>query len=164
MTKPANQRGVVSAPVGIFPAPLTASPAPSAAPAPAISNWMVTFMTKPMFMGYDELLALGQSNVEALLQTNQAFAKAIQEIGKEIAAVTQAEFERVATASREALAAKSPQEALKVQAAFATASLERLLASSTKLGELNVKLATDTVVPLTTKVSAALEKVTARAA
>ena len=43
-------------------------------------------------------------------------------------------------------------------------ALERLLASSTKLGELNVKLATDTVAPITTKVSAAIQKVTARAA
>jgi phasin family protein len=145
-------------------APVLSSPATSAVPAPAISNWMVTVMSKSIFMGYEEFIAFSQSNVEALLQTNQVFAKAIQEIGKEIAALTQAELERVATASREALAAKSPQEALKVQTAFATASLERLLASSTKLGELNVKLATDTVAPITTKVSAAIQKVTARAA
>jgi phasin family protein len=125
---------------------------------------MVISMSKPIFMGYNELVALSQSNVEALLQTNQVFTKAIQEIGKEIASLTQAEFERVATASREALAAKSPQEALKVQTAFATGSLERLLATSTKLGELNVKLATDTMAPITTKVGAALDKVTARAA
>jgi phasin family protein len=125
---------------------------------------MVIIMSKPLFMGYDQLIAFSQSNVEAMLQTNQVFAKAIQEIGKEIASLAQAEFERVATAGREALAAKSPQEALKVQTAFATASLERLLATSTKLGELNVKLATDTMVPITTKVGAALEKATARAA
>jgi phasin family protein len=121
-------------------------------------------MTKPIFMGYDALIAFGQSNIDALLQTNQVFATAVQEIGKEIAALTQAEFERVATASREALAAKSPQEALKVQTDYAMASLERVLATSAKLGELNAKLAKDTVVPITTKVSAALEKVTARAA
>ena len=56
------------------------------------------------------------------------------------------------------------QRTFRVQTDFATASLKRLLATSTKLGELNVKLATDTVVPITTKVSTALEKVTRRAA
>jgi phasin family protein len=145
-------------------APVASRSAGSAAPAPPISNWTVIIMSKSLFMGYDQLIAFGQSNVEAMLQTNQVFAKAIQEIGKEIASLAQAEFERVATAGREALAAKSPQEALKVQTAFATGSLERLLATSTKLGELNVKLATDTMVPITAKVGAALEKVTARAA
>ena len=146
--------------------PAIEPPVPSdpAVATPAISNWMVPIMTKPIFMGYDALIAFGQSNIDALLQTNQVFATAVQEIGKEIAALTQAEFERVATASREALAAKSPQEALKVQTDYAMASLERVLATSAKLGELNAKLAKDTVVPITTKVSAALEKVTARAA
>jgi hypothetical protein len=130
----------------------------------AIFNWMVPIMTTSTFKGYDTLIAFGQSNIDALIQANQVFAKAMEEMGKEIAALAQAELERVAAASREALAAKSVEEVLKVQTDFATASLKRLLATSTKLGELNVKLATDTVVPITTKVTTALEKVTKRAA
>jgi phasin family protein len=125
---------------------------------------MVPIMTTATFKGFETFFAFGQSNMDAMMQVNRVFATTMQEIGKEIAALTQGEFERVAAASREALAAKSVEEVLKVQTRFATASLERLLTSSTKLGELNVKLATKTVAPITTKVSAVLEKVTARAA
>jgi phasin family protein len=125
---------------------------------------MVTFVTKSILMGYDELLAFGRSNVDALIQMNEVFAKAIQEVSKEIAALTQAQFERVVAASQEALAAKSPQEALKAHTAFATASIERLLTTSSKLGELNVKLATDTAAPLTTQLSTTFEKLAKRAA
>jgi hypothetical protein len=145
-------------------APVSSNPDDPIAAALAIFNWMVPIMTTSTFKGYDTLIAFGQSNIDALIQANQVFAKAAEEIGKEIAALAQAELERVAAASREALAAKSVEEVLKVQTAFATASFKRLLATSAKLGELNIKLATDTVVPITTKVSTALEKVTTRAA
>ena len=77
------------------------------------------------------------------------FIKVIQEIGKEIAALTQVEFERAAATTRAAMAAKTFREAVEVQSAFATASIGRLLHTSSKLGELNIKLATDTVVPIT---------------
>ena len=116
-------------------------------------------MTTSTFNGYDALLAFSQSNIDALIQTNQVFAKAVQEI----AALTQAELERAATAGREALAARSFEEVFKVQTGFATASLEQLLATSTKLGELNARLATDAVAPVVTKLGA-VPKVTARAA
>jgi hypothetical protein len=129
-----------------------------------LSNWMVPIMTTSTFKGYDALIAFSQSNIDALIQANLAFTRAFEEIGKEIGALAQAELERVAVASREALAAKSVEEVLTMQTAFATASLKRLLATSTRLGELNVKLAKGTMVPITTKVSAALDKVTTRAA
>jgi phasin family protein len=145
-------------------APVSPSPAASVAAAPATSSWMVTLMTTPTFNGYDAFIAFSQSNIDALTRTNQVFIKAIQEIGKEVAALTQAELERAAAATRAALAAKTFREVVEVQTAFATASIERLLNTSTKLGELNVKLATDTAVPITTKVSAALEKAAKRAA
>jgi hypothetical protein len=145
-------------------APVSPGPAVTVVAAPATSPWIVTLMTTSTFNGVDEFIAFSQSNIDALTRTNQVFIKVIQEIGKEIAALTQAEVERAAATTRAAMAAKTFREAVEVQTAFAMASIERLLHTSTKLGELNIKLATDTVVPITSRVSAALEKAAKRAA
>ncbi|HVJ54751.1 MAG TPA: phasin family protein [Aliidongia sp.] len=115
-------------------------------------------MASQTFNGYDALIALAQSNLDAMIHSSTTFTKISEEIGKEIASQAHDASERVAVASRATLSAKTFQELLDAQVSFATASLDRFLATSTKLSELNSKLALDSVVPITKQVGALLDK------
>jgi phasin family protein len=101
-----------------------------------------------------EMLSLHQANVEALFQANTVLAKGLGEIGKHIATLIQVECERAAAASSAALAAKSVPDAITVNTDYAKVALEQLVANTTTLRELGVKVAQDAVAPIRARVEA----------
>jgi|SRR5277367_2369424 phasin family protein len=104
-----------------------------------------------------------QGNIEAMMKSSQVLATGLQDLGKHVAATSQANFEEAVAAFRQLTTVKSLREAVELQTSFAKASMEKAMAESGKLTETGLKLAEQVAAPLTARVNAAVETFSARA-
>lgn len=115
----------------------------------------------PTIKGYDEFTAISKANLDALVQANKVFAKGVEDISKEVLSLTQSSIESAATAAKAIFAAKTLKDVVELNTAFTRTHFDQLVANSTKLSEMSVKLATDAFAPITARVNGAVEKVKA---
>jgi len=108
------------------------------------------------FPAYETVVAFHKGNFEALVQANTLLAKGAQEISKEFFAQTQAQLQSAATAGQAVLKAKNLQDAVTLNVETAKAGYETFVATSTKLGELSVKVATEALAPVTARLNVAV--------
>jgi len=108
------------------------------------------------FPAYEQVVAFHKGNFEAFVQANTLLAKGAQEISKEFFAQAQSHLQDAATAGQAVLKAKNLQDAVQLNVDTAKAGYEKLVASSTKLGELSVKLATEAFAPVTARLNVAV--------
>jgi phasin family protein len=111
-----------------------------------------------LFRGYDDIAALNQGNVEALVKANTVLAKGAEEIGKELMSYAQTSLERTAGAAKALFGAKTLQDVVQLNTEFAKNSYDTYLANATKLGELSVKVANEAFQPLSQRATVAFEK------
>jgi phasin family protein len=111
-----------------------------------------------VFAGYEELADLGRENFAAVLRANAALTEGIEAIGKEVMGYARNSLENVAEAATAVLAAKTFEDLVQVNSDFAKASFERLVARSTKLSEMGVKVANEALAPLGGRVEATFQK------
>jgi phasin family protein len=112
----------------------------------------------PTIKGYDEFTAISKANLDALVQANKVFAKGVENISKEVLSLTQSSLESAATAAKAIFAAKTLKDMVELNAEFTRTHFDKLVANSTKLSEMSVKLATDAFAPITARVTVAVEK------
>ncbi|HVJ54474.1 MAG TPA: phasin family protein [Aliidongia sp.] len=112
----------------------------------------------PTINGYDELTAISKANLDAIVQANRIFAKGFEEISKEVFGLTQSSLESAASTAKAMFAAKTLKDVVELNADFTRTHFDKMLANSTKLGEMSVKLATDTIAPITARATATVEK------
>jgi phasin family protein len=115
-------------------------------------------MSTQTFKGYEDFAAFGKANLEAFVQANTLFAKGIESLSKEVVSLAQSSLESSTAATKAIFAAKTLKDVVELQADFAKTSFEKLVANSTKIGEMTVKLATDSAAPIGARVTAASEK------
>ena len=145
-------------------APVTTAPAAPSVPKPVSKpfqplTFMVSHMTAtPTFTGYEEIAAFGKANIDALIQANTVFTKGVEAISKEFIALTQAQLESNAAAAKAIFSAKTLKDVVELKAQFTKANFDKLVANSTKLGELGTKVATDTFAPISARVTSVVEK------
>jgi len=114
--------------------------------------------------GYEELTAFGKANIEALVEANSIFVKGVEEISKELFGLTRASLEHAAAATTAIFSAKTLKDMVELNADFTKAQYEKLLANTTRLGELTVKLATESSAPITARANRVVETVVRPAA
>ena len=129
-------------------------PTPSQPPILKVSQMTPT----PTFKGYEEIAAFGKANIDAMIQANTVFSKGLEAISKEFIALTQSHMESTAAAAKAIFAAKTLKDVVELNAEFHKANFDKLVANSTKLGELGTKVATDTFAPLSARVTSVVEK------
>jgi phasin family protein len=139
-------------------APVSSFIAPKASTIPPTPQFKVSFMSTQSFKGYEDFAAFGKANLEAFVQANTLFAKGIESLSKEVVSLAQSSLESSTAATKAMFAAKTLKDVVELQADFAKTSFEKLVANSTKLGEMTVKLATDSAAPIGARVTAASEK------
>ena len=160
---PATSPTPVAAPVEIV-EPVAAAPAvpsePKTVPTPSQPPILkVSQMTPtPTFKGYEEIAAFGKANIDAMIQANTVFSKGLEAISKEFIALTQAHMESSAAAAKAIFAAKTLKDVVELNAEFHKANFDKLVANSTKLGELGTKVATDAFAPIGARVTSVVEK------
>ena len=109
------------------------------------------------FPQYDKVIAFHKENFVALVEANSLFAKGAQELSREYIAQAQEHLQTAASAGQAVFAAKTVQDAVQLNVDTAKAGFEKLVAGSTKLGELGIKLASEAFAPVKARFDVAVE-------
>jgi len=106
----------------------------------------------------EEFVTFGQGNVEAVVKSGQIWAAGVQDLSKAVAASAQASFEETVSTFKALSGVKSLKDAMDLQSTYARASLEKAMTETGKLTDASLKLAEQTMAPITARVTLAVEK------
>lgn len=106
----------------------------------------------------EEIVSFSQGNFEAMMKAGQIWAAGVQDLQKTFAATAQAQVEAAMGTMKALSGVKSLKEAMDLQASLARTSLETVVAESGKLTDASMKLAEQTMAPITARVTLAVEK------
>ncbi len=106
----------------------------------------------------EQLVDLTRANVEAIVDAGRIAVEGARSIGQDVVASSRENVEQAADAVRALAEVKSPTEFLQVQSEFARASFDRLVTESSRFTESFVKLAGETVQPLSTRATLNAER------
>jgi phasin family protein len=122
-----------------------------------------TTATKPllgmntMIKSTEDFVALGQANIEALVKSGQIWTAGVQELMKQFAETAKASFDESVATLRAISSAKTVTEAMNLQSKFVTSVAGRALGESNKLVDASMKLAEQTLAPITARVTSTVE-------
>ena len=105
-----------------------------------------------------EAAEFAKGNVEAFVESSKIFAAGAQSLGKTYVEEAKSAYETMTADVKELSAVKSPTELFQLQGKIARRNFDMFVATSSKNTEAFLKLATDTVAPLTGRVEVATEK------
>jgi len=106
----------------------------------------------------EELFAFGQGNLDAFMKSSQIWAAGMQDLSKQAAATTQANFDEAVSVFKTMSTVKSPKDAMDLQADLGRKSLEKAVAETGRLTDASLKLAEQAMAPITARVTLASEK------
>jgi len=109
----------------------------------------------------NELNAHSKQNLEAVVASVTAATKGAEAIGAQTMAFSKSAFETQVNAARSLAGAKSLQEVVELQTAFAKSALETYMAEVGKMSETVSASMKDSVKPLNERVTAVVEKLQA---
>jgi phasin family protein len=101
--------------------------------------------------GYQDLAALGQANAEAVVKSTTILVKGTEDLGRQVAAYTQASFEKAVATSQNLLTVKSPRDLFALQSAFAQQSVPSLIAESARLSHQSTRIVEEAFAPIATR-------------
>jgi phasin family protein len=110
-----------------------------------------------MHKNAEDFIALGQANLEALVKSGQIWTSGIEALMKQFAETAKVSFDESVATLNAVTSAKSITEAMALQSNFATSAATRALAESSKLVDASIKLAEQTLAPITARVTSAAE-------
>ena len=106
----------------------------------------------------EELAEITKANVEAITEAGRIAVAGARTIGQDVLANGRASVEQASAAVKTLADVKSPTEFFQLQSELARASFDRAVAETSKLTEQLVKLAGETVQPLSNRASLAAER------
>jgi phasin family protein len=106
----------------------------------------------------EDLVSFGQGNIEAVMKSSQILAAGVQDLGKHFAATAQAQMDETMATVKALSSVRSIKEAVELQTAMAKTTMEKLVAETGKLTDASMKLAEQTIAPITERVTLATEK------
>lgn len=118
----------------------------------------MTKQAEGFFKAAEEAAEFSRGNLEAMTKSAQLMTVGMQDLGKQVFAVTQALTDHALESAKALAAVKSLKEAADIQAAFAKASMERSMSEAAKLQEATFRLAEQASAPITARVTLAVEK------
>jgi phasin family protein len=105
----------------------------------------------------EEAIAFGRGNLEAFVKSSTILTEGMQDLARATLAFGQAAFAEGMENAKAFAAVKSVREALDLQASFAKASTEKMVAETTKLSETSAKLAEKAMAPVIERVNLAVK-------
>ncbi len=111
----------------------------------------------------EQMMAFGQGNVEAMVKAGQIWTTGMQDLTRQVSQTAQASFQDNVSVLRSLSSVRSLQDAVALQSSTARTTLEKAMAEGSRLAESSMKLAEQTSAPLTARVNAAIELVSAGA-
>lgn len=107
--------------------------------------------------GYEQFVALGKDNAEAVLQSATVAGKGIESLNSEVFAFSRAAVEESLAATKALLASKTVQEMLEIQSGYAKSAFESYLAEVNKVREMTLDTAKASSEPLQARFTALVE-------
>ncbi|HEX6978491.1 MAG TPA: phasin family protein [Alphaproteobacteria bacterium] len=107
---------------------------------------------------YEDLIKFQRENYEAFVTSTTIFAKGVETVGKVWSDLAHESWENFAQTTKALLGAKTLREAVEVQSDFAKVSFDKLVAESTKLSEMTVKVANEAFQPINARLNVAVER------
>lgn len=107
----------------------------------------------------NEANAVSKRNLEAVIASVAAATKGAEELGAQAIAFSKSAFENQVTAAKSFSTAKSVQEVVELQTAFAKSAMEAYMAEVGKMSEIVSSSAKESLKPLNERVTAVVEKV-----
>ena len=109
----------------------------------------------------NDVNAYSKQNLEAVVASVTAAAKGAEALGAQAMAYSKKAMEEQVAAAKSLAGAKSVQEVVELQTAFAKTSLEAYMAEMTKMGETVAASVKDSMKPLNERVTATVENLQA---
>jgi phasin family protein len=140
--------------------------AKQAAPAQALTIFKKmetkTMNTNKQFEKFSQDAAnIGQEQVEALVKSGTILAKGMEDIMKTVMNIAQSSTEKSQEAAKAMMSCKTLNEFTEAQTKLAQSSFDDFMATATKLSELSIKVATDSLEPINDQVGKAMKKAAA---
>jgi phasin family protein len=111
-----------------------------------------------IFKAAEDAAEFGRGNVEAFTKAAQTWASGSQDLARQYMALAQGLTDHAMEGAKALSGVKSVNEAAELQAKFAKAALEKMVAEGTKLQEASVKLAESAFAPVNARMTMAMEK------
>ena len=108
--------------------------------------------------GYEQVVAYGKENVDAVMKSNAIFVKGLQDINTVLFGLTQASLEDSVAATQKIFDCKTVADVIGAQADLAKTGYAKAIEDSRKISKLSVKVAEAASQPITSQVNAAVEK------
>ncbi|HEX7711171.1 MAG TPA: phasin family protein [Sphingomonadaceae bacterium] len=105
-----------------------------------------------------EATEFAKGNVEALVEAGKIYSENLQNLGKVYAEDAKAAFETLTADLKEFAAVKTPTELFQLQSRLMRRNFDSLVAFGSKSSEAAVKIANETLAPISSRVSLAAEK------
>ena len=105
----------------------------------------------------EEFMTFNQANVEAFVKSGQIFATGLQDMSKLFAATMQATMDETMSTFRAMSSVRSIKEAMDLQTTLARSTMEKAVAQSGQVAETSFKLAEQTIAPIASRVTLAVE-------
>ena len=159
-TEAIQQAAAVAVAQSTTPAPVAGAGGTTAAlpPGGEQTTKTITAHMERTMTSTEEMMAFGQGNVEAFVKSGQIWATGLQDIGRQVAQSAQAQFDSTMSAFKAMAAVKSVHEAIELQSSMARTALEKAVQDGGKLTDVSMKLAEQTLAPITARVSHAAER------
>ncbi len=106
----------------------------------------------------EDMVSFGQGNVEAFVKSGQIWAAGMQTLSKSFAATAQAQMDAAVSTMKALAGVKSLKDAVELQTSLARSSVETVMSETGKLTDASLKLAEETIAPITARVTLAVEK------
>lgn len=100
-----------------------------------------------------------KGNVEAVVESSKILASGLQEMGTTVVEESRAAFETMTAEVKNLAAAKSPTEFFQLQSALLRKHFDAAVAQTSKSTEAMLKLANESMAPISNRVTIAVEKV-----
>jgi len=104
-----------------------------------------------------------KGNIEAMVEAGKIFTAGLQELGTALVADSREAFETMTSEVKTLAAAKTPTDFVQIQSDLLKKHFDKSVAFASKQSEAALKLASETVAPISGRVSLAVEKVKASA-
>jgi phasin family protein len=108
--------------------------------------------------GLNELNAISKRNMEALVASMTAATKGAEQVGSQAMSYSKRSMEDGVAASKALATAKSMQEVVELQTAYAKTALETYLAEMNRMSETVAASVKDSLAPLNERVTAVMER------
>jgi phasin family protein len=123
-----------------------------------LSKEQVEKSATAVFKGYAELTHFSKDNIDAVFKAGTIYVNGLEQLSKAVVAFTQAQVDSNVAAAKAVLSCTSLRQVVDVQTDLAKVNFDKYVAEGSKLSEMTMKVANETLEPIQARVNATVEK------